>query len=114
MLEERLRAAGWRLEIVETYDARAVAIWPEDVVAALRGGRIDAVLHYSPRSAGATLALIGGSAARLSPFLPFVRYRQYLPAGRARGESFDRFSTRRRGVIDFARLGRSRRGDRTV
>lgn len=68
LLEQRLRGAGWRLEVVETYDARPVAVWPEEVVAALRGGRIDAVLHYSPRSAGAALALIGDSAALLSHF----------------------------------------------
>jgi uroporphyrinogen-III synthase len=68
ILEQRLRGAGWRLELVETYDARPVALWPEEVVAAVRDGRIDAVLHYSPRSAGAALALIGAAAARMSHF----------------------------------------------
>lgn len=63
-LEDGLRAAGWRLRIVETYDARPVAAWPPAVAAALGRGEIDAVLHYSPRSAQAALALIGASAAR--------------------------------------------------
>ncbi len=68
VLEDRLGGAGWRLEVVETYDARPVAFWPEAVVAALRGGRIDAVLHYSPRSAGAAVALLGERAASLLHF----------------------------------------------
>jgi uroporphyrinogen-III synthase len=68
VLENRLAGGGWRLAVVETYDARPVASWPEEVVAALRGGRIDALLHYSPRSAGAALAVIGDSAPRLLHF----------------------------------------------
>ena len=113
MLERRLGEAGWRLEIVETYDARPVANWPEEVVAALRGGRIDAVLHYSPRSAGATLALIGDSAARLSPFLPFVRYSQYLPAGRRRRrESLTASQPDQEALMTLLGSVESRRGDR--
>ncbi|MCI4678523.1 uroporphyrinogen-III synthase [Rhodoblastus acidophilus] len=68
VLEDRLRAAGWAVAVVEIYDARPVAGWPDEVLAALRDGRIDAVLHYSPRSAGAALSLIGGAASRLSHF----------------------------------------------
>jgi uroporphyrinogen-III synthase len=63
-LEESLRAAGWRVEIVETYAARAVQTWPEDIVTALDAGEIGGVLHYSPRSAGLALALIGREPAR--------------------------------------------------
>ncbi len=63
-LEESLRAAGWRVEIVETYAARAVQTWPEAFVAALDAGEIGGVLHYSPRSAALALALIGRESAR--------------------------------------------------
>jgi uroporphyrinogen-III synthase len=63
-LEQGLRAAGWRLRIVETYDARPVAAWPPAVAAALARGEIDAVLHFSPRSARAALGLIGERAAQ--------------------------------------------------
>ena len=63
-LEESLRAAGWRVEIVETYAARAVQAWPDGVRAALDAGEIKGVLHYSPRSAALALALIGGESAR--------------------------------------------------
>ena len=66
LLEDILRAAGWRLTILETYDARPVAAWPPDIRAALDNGDIDAVLHYSPRSAAAAFGLIGaGAASRL-------------------------------------------------
>lgn len=69
LLEERLRAAGWRLTIFESYNARPVAAWPPEIRAALDNGEIDAVLHYSPRSAALALALIGAaSSARMSHF----------------------------------------------
>lgn len=69
LLEDSLRAAGWRLFVVETYDARPVESWPAEIGAALQKGEIDAVLHYSPRSAAAALALIGAEgAARLSHY----------------------------------------------
>lgn len=64
VLEKRLRAAGWQVEIVETYEARPVAAWPENVQSAIRNGQIDGVLHYSPRSATLALALIGRDQAR--------------------------------------------------
>jgi uroporphyrinogen-III synthase len=63
-LEDTLRAAGWRIEIVETYAAQAVQAWPADLRAALDAGEIDGVLHYSPRSAALALALIGREPAR--------------------------------------------------
>ncbi len=63
ILEDRARAAGWRVVVLETYGARPVAQWPPEVVDALKKGEIDAVLHYSPRSAAAALGLIGARAA---------------------------------------------------
>jgi uroporphyrinogen-III synthase len=63
LLEDSLRAVGWRLSILETYQARPVKTWPEEIGAALKKGEIDAVLHYSPRSAAAALALIGAEGA---------------------------------------------------
>jgi len=63
-LEQGLRAAGWRLRLLETYEARPVAGWPAAVAAALEKGEIDAVLHYSPRSAEAALKLIGNGPAQ--------------------------------------------------
>jgi uroporphyrinogen-III synthase len=69
LLEDNLRAAGWRLAILQTYDARPVESWPAEITEALKKGEIDAVLHYSPRSAAAALALIGAEgAARLSHY----------------------------------------------
>ncbi|WP_374545740.1 uroporphyrinogen-III synthase [Rhodoblastus sp.] len=65
-LEQRLREAGWRLALVETYEARPATALPPEVRTALDKGEIDAILHYSPRSAGIALGLAGGvSAARL-------------------------------------------------
>lgn len=63
LLEDSLRAAGWRLAILETYDARPIEAWSAEVSAALKKGQINAVLHYSPRSATAALALIGAEGA---------------------------------------------------
>jgi uroporphyrinogen-III synthase len=63
-LEDKLRASGWRVDIVETYAALPVTSWPEDMRAALNAGGIDGVLHYSPRSAALALALMGADAAR--------------------------------------------------
>lgn len=63
-LEEVLQAAGWRIHIVETYEARPIVAWPEDVRSALHAGRIDGVLHYSPRSATLALALMGRDLSR--------------------------------------------------
>lgn len=62
-LERRLREKGWGVEIVETYAARPVAAWTAPVVAALERREIDAVLHYSPRSAAIALELMGRQAA---------------------------------------------------
>ncbi len=64
VLEAKLREKGWRVEIVETYATRTVSAWPEVVRAALERRDIDAVLHYSPRSATLALELIGRDPAR--------------------------------------------------
>jgi uroporphyrinogen-III synthase len=67
-LETRLRAAGWSVALVEVYEARAVAAWPAEIMAALGAGEIDGILHYSPRSAQLALALIGAARAGLLHF----------------------------------------------
>jgi uroporphyrinogen-III synthase len=53
-----LSAAGFSVTIWETYRARIVERIPDAMAAALREGRLDAVLNYSRRSAGAALALV--------------------------------------------------------
>jgi uroporphyrinogen-III synthase len=86
-LEDKLRAVGWRVEIVETYAAEPVHSWPEHIFTALNAGTIDGVLHYSPRSADLALALIGRDAARglrhfcLSPAIAAV-CRDWAPQAR--------------------------------
>ncbi|MDH7798481.1 MULTISPECIES: uroporphyrinogen-III synthase [unclassified Beijerinckia] len=50
-LELALSAGGLRVEIAVVYDARAVETLPDVAVTALQGGALDAVLHYSRRSA---------------------------------------------------------------
>jgi len=67
-LETSLRAAGWRVELVEVYAARPVRAWPAEVVDALADGKIDGVLHYSPRSAALALPLLGEARSRLTHF----------------------------------------------
>jgi uroporphyrinogen-III synthase len=67
-LEQRLHAAAWRVEISETYAARPVNAWLVSIVAELSAGRIDGVLHYSPRSAELSLVLMGEAATRLAHF----------------------------------------------
>jgi uroporphyrinogen-III synthase len=64
LLEQLLRERNWRVEIVETYEARPVPTWPEDIRDALVRSEIDAIVHYSPRSAALALALIGRDPAR--------------------------------------------------
>lgn len=67
-LEALLRQAGWRLEIVETYAAQPVAALPDEVKTALASGEIDAVLHYSPRSAALFASLAGPAASQAAHF----------------------------------------------
>ena len=113
-LEQRLAGAGWRLELVETYDARPVASWPEEVVAALRDGRIDAVLHYSPRSAGAAMALIGGAAARLSHFCLSSDVADRCREGAPEATIFVASQPDEEALMRLLGSVESRRGDRTA
>jgi uroporphyrinogen-III synthase len=63
-LENLLRKKGFRIEVCETYEARPAAAWPEHVRAALERGEIDAVLHFSTRSATIALQLMGAELAK--------------------------------------------------
>ncbi len=56
-IETALRRSGRAFRLVEVYAARIVAALPAAARAALGRGEIDAVLHYSARSARAYLAL---------------------------------------------------------
>lgn len=59
-LESFARASGHEVTAVETYRAQEVSALPADALAALGRGEIDAVLHYSTRSAALFLALTKG------------------------------------------------------
>ncbi|HEV2570765.1 MAG TPA: uroporphyrinogen-III synthase [Beijerinckiaceae bacterium] len=50
-LELALSAGGLHVDTVVVYEARAVETFPKPAVTALQGGMLDAVLHYSRRSA---------------------------------------------------------------
>lgn len=52
-----LRAAGFRIITWEAYEAEAVESLPDDAIRALRAGQVEAVLHYSRRSADLFLRL---------------------------------------------------------
>lgn len=54
-----LSAAGFRVESWEVYEAEAAESLPEAAVEALRAGQIEAVLHYSRRSADIFIRLAG-------------------------------------------------------
>jgi uroporphyrinogen-III synthase len=54
-----LRAAGFELLVWETYRARAVEEPPVALIDALRARQIDAALHFSRRSAGILVGLVG-------------------------------------------------------
>lgn len=62
-LEDGLRASGRPVETVIVYAAAAVNALPQSALAALRAGQIDAVLHYSRRSAELFLALAHAGSA---------------------------------------------------
>lgn len=71
-LEAALDAAGCAVEVAETYAAEAVERWPDAVLDALRGGRVDAALHFSRRSADLALGL--ADAAGLGDALLGLRH----------------------------------------
>ncbi len=56
-VEAALRAKGHHVTVLVSYEAEAATALPETVRAALAAGSIDAVLHYSRRSAGIFVAL---------------------------------------------------------
>jgi uroporphyrinogen-III synthase len=56
-IEAALACAKLDFALVETYAARPVAVLAEAARLALRNGEVDAVLHYSPRSAETYVAL---------------------------------------------------------
>jgi uroporphyrinogen-III synthase len=72
-IEAAAKESGFELKIVETYLAREISSLGEDAGRALRAGELDAVLHYSRRSAGLFIALTQGAglwveAAKLRHF----------------------------------------------
>jgi len=64
-LETALMEAAFSVEVLEVYAARAAAALAADAVAALAADEIDAVLHYSRRSAEILVSLM--QAAVLDP-----------------------------------------------
>jgi uroporphyrinogen-III synthase len=69
-IEAALRKTGHEVVVLETYKAKVVAALPDPIADGLRGGEIDAVLHYSKRSALAFCRLaeqagVASAAARL-------------------------------------------------
>ncbi|MBM3608308.1 MAG: uroporphyrinogen-III synthase [Alphaproteobacteria bacterium] len=62
LLEDALRAAGLPFSVLEIYEARAASALTPEAVSALRSNSINAVLHFSRRSAEifATLATHAG------------------------------------------------------
>jgi uroporphyrinogen-III synthase len=63
VLEQALAAAGLALTVVEVYAARPAQDWGPDIRARLHGGMLDAVLHYSARSAALALAQADAAGA---------------------------------------------------
>lgn len=66
--QRSLQASGYTILVWEAYEAIAAAALPSHVCAALAAGRIDAVLHYSRRSADLLVGLVqeAGLASRLA------------------------------------------------
>jgi len=60
-LEAGLKAAGHRIIAVEVYEARAAKALLQEAIDAIAAGEIDAVLHYSRRSAEIFIALAKGA-----------------------------------------------------
>jgi len=64
VLEQALAAAGLALSVVEVYAARPAPDWDPAIRTSLQAGALDAVLHYSARSAGLALAQADAAGAR--------------------------------------------------
>lgn len=56
-VSERLKEAGYDVALWTAYAAEPVSMLPEDAIAALRLGKVDAALHYSARGARTFIAL---------------------------------------------------------
>jgi uroporphyrinogen-III synthase len=76
--ERSLGAAGYRVGTWESYAAEPVPALPDPARAELDAGRLDAILHYSERSAATLLAL--AEAAGLGPALHRVAHLCLSPA----------------------------------
>jgi uroporphyrinogen-III synthase len=68
-LEDGLAEAGLAVETLETYEARAAESLSPEVIDAQGSGQIDAVLHYSRRSAATFGDLATSAGLDLSPLL---------------------------------------------
>jgi len=64
VLEQALAAAGLALTVVEVYAARPAPAWDTAIRAHLQASTLDAVLHYSARSAALALAQADAAGAR--------------------------------------------------
>lgn len=61
LLEAAVAAAGYGFAVADVYEAAALPAWPDEVAEALRGGRVEAALHYSRRSVDLALGLAAGA-----------------------------------------------------
>ena len=64
VLEHALAIAGLALAVVEVYAARPAPDWDPAIRARLLAGTLDAVLHYSARSAALALSQAAGAGMR--------------------------------------------------
>lgn len=60
-LDDRLREAGFPVDLVEIYRAEPVGCLPDEVIAAFRAGEIDRILIFSARTAAALVTCLRGS-----------------------------------------------------
>lgn len=67
--DDSLRRGGFAVTVWEVYRAETVAVLADAAETALRAGSVDAVLHYSVRSARAFVRLCGAKALPLDGFL---------------------------------------------
>jgi uroporphyrinogen-III synthase len=65
-LAAALDAGGIKVDTVVVYRAAAVDRLPDDATAALAAGTIDGILHYSPRTAAAFVAVVPNLSAALA------------------------------------------------
>jgi uroporphyrinogen-III synthase len=69
LIEEALGATGHRLIVIETYCAVAAKALTPEAVAALREGKVEAVLHYSRRSAAIFASLAAAAGIDVTRFM---------------------------------------------